>query len=127
MHPFFSSTRASMISWPTTNCRCSSGLRSSSGTVCQGMYCSATPGLAAAGDFVTERDGDFDFDSVFSFDLAMSIACWDYFLRPAGLGQLSIVLPRLAPWAAFYAASRLTCHSLQWTRPPYKLTAVSCR
>src|SRR5579863_4846402 len=41
MQPFFSSTRASMISWPTTKCRCSRGLRSSTGTELQGMYCMA--------------------------------------------------------------------------------------
>ena len=34
----FRSTRANIISWPTTNCRCSSGFRSSSGILCQGMY-----------------------------------------------------------------------------------------
>lgn len=44
---FFRRTRASMISWPTTNWRCSSGLRSSSGIVCQGTYCIAL-GLVAA-------------------------------------------------------------------------------
>src|SRR5215471_882254 len=41
MHPFFSRTRASIISWPNTNCRCNKGFRSSSGIVCQGTYCRA--------------------------------------------------------------------------------------
>src|SRR5437588_4239149 len=37
MQPFLRSTRATMMSRPTTNCLCSSGLRFSSGTVLQGM------------------------------------------------------------------------------------------
>src|SRR5580704_9931480 len=52
MHPFFSSTRASMISCPTTNCRCSSGFKSSSGIACHGVYCSAAP---LAGCLTTAR------------------------------------------------------------------------
>src|SRR5580704_4371487 len=72
MQPFFNSTRASMISCPTTNWRCSSGLRSSSGMACQGMYCRTadarlgTARLARAGRFVLERGVDFDFDFVFA-------------------------------------------------------------
>src|SRR5579862_2805064 len=67
MHPFFNSTRASMISCPTTNWRCRSGLRSSRGMVCQGMYCNAAVGLAAArlarafADLVLGCGLDFDF------------------------------------------------------------------
>src|ERR1700741_1777745 len=86
MHPFFSRTRASMMSCPTTNCRCSSGLRSSSGIVCQGMYCSAAGPAAcfvsarsarvweAAGEvlvFVLEREEDLDLD--LDFDFAMVV------------------------------------------------------
>jgi len=40
MQPFFNKTRASMIFCPTMKCRCSSGFRSSIGTVRHGMYCS---------------------------------------------------------------------------------------
>src|ERR1700675_1836646 len=44
MQPFFRRTRATMISWPTTNCRCNSGFNSSRGMVCHGMYwCSTFP------------------------------------------------------------------------------------
>src|SRR5215472_9651237 len=76
MHPLSSNTRASMISWPTTNCLFSSGFRSSSGMVCQGMYCSATGdaagwlkvGLARACGFVLDRGFDFNFD----FDFGIS-------------------------------------------------------
>src|ERR1039458_9920792 len=75
MHPFFNSTRASIISWPTTNCRCSSGVRSSSGTLLHGMYWS-TDGLAARGetvffkpvlDFFRERELDWLLDVCVGF------------------------------------------------------------
>src|SRR5690242_10532731 len=36
MQPFFIRTRATMMSRPTTNCRCSSGFSSSRSMVCQG-------------------------------------------------------------------------------------------
>src|ERR1700728_4043999 len=64
MQPFFSSTRATIISCPTTNCRCSSGLSSSSGMVCQGMYCSAavTAACLITARFVREWE-----DAVFAF------------------------------------------------------------
>src|SRR5260370_36411747 len=38
MQPFFISTRATMMSCPTTNCRCSSGFKSSKSIEDQGTY-----------------------------------------------------------------------------------------
>src|SRR5438132_14027732 len=38
MQPFFIRTRATMMSLPTTNCRCSSGFKSSRSIEDQGMY-----------------------------------------------------------------------------------------
>src|SRR5689334_20668635 len=78
MHPLSSSTRASMISWPTTNWRFSSGFRSSSGIVCHGMYCRATGGaaglltarLARGRGFVFDRGFDFNLDLDFDFGIS---------------------------------------------------------
>src|SRR3954471_11000120 len=83
MQPFFSSTRASMISCPTTNWRCSSGFKSSSGIVCQGIYCRAagaaaclvTARLAREWDFFLELDllkPDLDLDFAFDLDFGMN-------------------------------------------------------
>ena len=58
-----------MISWPTTNWRCRSGLRSSSGMVCQGMCWSGTGAGAGrlARDFAGMDFGrDLDLDFVFA-------------------------------------------------------------
>src|ERR1039457_2199460 len=85
MQPFFNSTRATIISWPTTNCRCSSGLSSSSGMVCQGMYwraavpatCLVSARLAREWDFlalVLERVLAFDF--VFAMRLYAAYFLW---------------------------------------------------
>src|SRR5208337_52356 len=79
MQPFFSSTRASIISWPHTICRCSSAFSSSSGTLLHGIYCSAA-GLAVR--FHTARparDGGLSlrvlvFDFRFVFFLAISLS-----------------------------------------------------
>src|SRR5208283_3498001 len=117
MHPFFSSTRASMISWPTTNCRCSSGLRSSNGTVLHGMYWSAA---GRALRFVTTRlAAEFelaarvrlvldDLDLVF---FAMK-SCADSFLSPTSdcKGNAAIHNPLYTPpststvWPVTYEA-----------------------
>src|ERR1700693_5067190 len=100
MHPFFNRTRATIISWPTTNCRCSNGFSSSSGMVCQGMYCNparpaaclVTARLAREGEsliFVFAREEGFvvvlAFGLLFSFFFAILIACCFLFFRPLGL------------------------------------------
>src|SRR6266849_665700 len=41
MHPFFIRTRATIMSWPTTNCRCSSGFKSSRSMEDQETYFSS--------------------------------------------------------------------------------------
>src|SRR5271157_412650 len=99
MHPFFSNTRASMISWPTTNWRCNNGLRSSSGIEVQGMYCSSSflgmrlvaARLALARDFVFERDVDLDL----GFVLAMRfVRLMRFSAVPPGLRSTPPSLPR---------------------------------
>src|SRR5579872_4629305 len=85
MHPFFNSTRASMISCPTTNCRCSRGFRSSSGMVCHGTYCRLA-GLAAC--FVTARlarecDFVFALEAGFALDFAFFFAISSKLVHPA--------------------------------------------
>src|SRR5579863_194280 len=84
MQPFFSSTRASMISCPTTNCRCSSGFRSSSGIELQGVYCNAaglaaclvTARLAREWDLVADLAREADFDFVFAIGFCSGDAVW---------------------------------------------------
>src|ERR1700722_2025261 len=105
MQPFFNSTRATMISCPTTNCRCSSGFSSSSGMVCQGIYCkTAVPAACLVtarlarewetADFALARVAVLVFALVFSFFFGMLFL----FLSPRwGLIRYSAVPQRLAP------------------------------
>src|SRR5580658_1532290 len=112
MQPFFSSTRASMISWPTTNWRCSSGLRSSRGMVRQGMYCSA--GLATARGarrfvgFVFGYLLDLDFVFAMGVQSRYAVLC-----RPSGTWFHPLEL-----------TARLKAASLQNQKRPFALPAT---
>src|ERR1700733_2973884 len=100
MQPFFSSTRATIISCPTTNCRCNSGFSSSSGMLCQGIYCSAA--VPAAG-LTTARFARYFFVLTalvlagdFDFFLAMRILYGLYRATREPCSFLATV-PRTAP------------------------------
>src|ERR1700685_1813445 len=83
MQPFFMSTRASMSSCPTTNCRCNRGLSSSKGMDFQGMYCRAAEADACRISVRFAREGglapfalaggcDFDLTVFFAITLIQS-------------------------------------------------------
>src|ERR1035438_605132 len=111
MQPFFSSTRATIICCPTTNCRCSSGLSSSSGMVCQGMYCSAAVAAACLVTRRLARDWEaavlaflraelFGFVCIFFFAIPDSLPV--AFFAPMGFGPTDRPSGGFTPWTVLF-------------------------